>query len=89
MKKRLPFENKLLQQSLAVYLKQYYSIDIWRGFAKNFPSIIDKESELKFFDELDSFSIRYKTIIQEHKSSSMSIIRRWKLLSSDFPHLSR
>jgi len=71
-----------------VYLKQPYDIDaIWRKFASLFPLIITKEKEIAYTDEIDSFSLKYKGIIQDHKESSMSIIKRWKLLKNDYPHL--
>jgi len=34
MGKRLPFEDKFLKDSLAIYLKEVHSMDIWRGFIK-------------------------------------------------------
>jgi len=85
LKKRLPYENKILNQSLVVYLKQVYSIDLWRQLAKELPNIITQESEILFMDELDSFNLRYKNIVQDHKNSGVSIIRRWNILKSDFP----
>ena len=88
LRKRLPLNNTILNNSLAVYLKQPYDIDaIWRKFASLFPLIITKEKEIAYTDEIDSFSLKYKGIIQDHKESSMSIIKRWKLLKNDYPHL--
>ena len=87
LKSRLPFENSILHDSLAVHLKQAYSIDVWRNFIKLFPTIITKEHEISYLDEIDSFSLRYKNIVQEHKASGMSIIKRWKLLKEDYPNL--
>jgi len=52
-----------------------------------FPTIITKEHEISYLDEIDSFSLRYKNIVQEHKASGMSIIKRWKLLKEDYPNL--
>ena len=85
MKKRIPYESKTLTSSLAVYLKQVFPIDIWRKLARSLPNVITQESEVLFLDELDSFNLRYKNIVLEHKNSGVSIIRRWNILKTDFP----
>jgi len=89
LKKRLPYQNHVINQSLIVYLKQIYSIEKWRELIKLYPSLSHKDSEVPLLDELDRFTLRYKTIVQDHKDSGISITRRWNILKSDFPTLAK
>ena len=53
-------------------------MDIWRGFIKKFPNIIKAEEEeaILYLEELDTLSLHYKDIIQEHKNSGLTIMKR-------------
>ena len=59
----------------------------WLRLAKYFPNIITKEKEISFIDELDSFSLSYKAVSQEHLLSQISIVKRWYILSNSYPIL--
>ena len=88
LKIRLPFQNKILNLSQIIYLKdKSFAIENWLELAKYFPNIINKEEEVAFIDELDSFSIQYKTIMQDHANSGVSILKRWCMLMKEYPHL--
>ena len=49
MKNRLPLNNKIINNSMAVYLKRPYSMDVWRSFPKLLPNIITEELDVSFF----------------------------------------
>ena len=68
---------------MAINWKGLYSMDIWRSFPTLLPHIITEELEISFLDEIDSFSLQYKVIIHEHKSSKMNIIRYSKLITKN------
>jgi len=88
LKHRLPFENQLLKKSQVVYLKdQKLDIVAWNDLAKNFTNIVTKDKEVLFIDELDSFSLNYKTILKEHSTSTTSIVQRWHILKNNYPTL--
>lgn len=87
MKRKLPYNEDIVIKNLAVYLKDVYSIEVWRDFAKKLPNMINDELEIAFLDEVDSFSLSYEKIVKEHRESGMTIIKRWKLLRGDYPLL--
>ena len=87
MKKRLPFHHEMLNKSLAVYLKSPFQAQVWRELAKSFPNIITIENEIHFAEELDSFGLQYKSILQTHNDSSLSIIKRWEILAASYPYI--
>ena len=89
LKERLPYQVTALKNSMCVYFKQIFPLDVWRSLSGMIPTIIAEEDQISYLDEVDSFSLRYKAIIQEHKVSGMNIIKRWKLLRNDYPNLSK
>ena len=89
LKKRLPYQNHVINQSLIVYLKQIYSIEKWRELIKLYPSLSHKDSEVPLLDELDRFTLRYKTIVQDHKDSGISITKTMEYLKIRLSNFSK
>ena len=88
MRKRLNFDDVVIANSQVVYLKKPFDRESWLQLAKSFPNIITSEHEIQYLDELDSFSVQYKTI-SKHFMPEVPIARRWLLLGKDYPNLAK
>jgi len=87
LKGRLPFEHKILNKSLEIYLNTPFQIETWRFLAESFPNIINEEKHVNFLDELDSFGLNHKAISEAHQILGKSIVERWKILEKESPTL--
>jgi len=87
MKAKLPFEEQAIKDTLAIYLKEIVSIEIWRNFIKRYPNIINENEEIYYLEELDIFSLHYKSLVIEHKNSELTIIKRWNFFKGNYPML--
>ena len=89
MKKRLLFEDNFLLMSQIIFLKdRTCQVKIWRELAISLPNIITNDLEVRFSEELDVFELNYKAIYQQHLNSDLSIIKRWDILSKNYPCIS-
>ena len=89
LKKRLPFEHTILNNSLEIYFKGSFQRDKWMALSTAFPNILTQKNRVKFTDELDVFGLHYATILNKHEKSANTIAERWFLLEREYPTLSK
>jgi len=88
MKRRLPFNQETLNQSLVIYLEEEkFEIQTWRELGRKFPNIITSQRTLEFEEELGRFSNKYSKIKSKYTSPKTSILITWDLLDEDFPNM--
>lgn len=89
LKERLPYNNKLINNSEFIYLKKGFQVRIWEELADAFPKIIPATSRVDFHEELQKFALDYKKNSKEHIKSENSILKTWNKLSKEYKNMAR
>ena len=88
MKSRLPFQNAIIKSIQVVFL-QNFDMSSWKSLANQFTNIIKPEEARHFQNELERMDIGFNRLSHNHLDSSRSILESWKILSKDYPFISR
>jgi len=85
---RLPLADEMIFMTQEIFLnKPVFQMNVWQELSRRFPNIITIEKEIAYSDELQNFDLDYKSIYETHIHSSVSITKRWEILSRDYPKM--